>query len=364
MEVKMDEDLVKCLIKNINKMIEGSQKEIKIMEVCGTHTQMISKLGLRNVLSSKIKLLSGPGCPVCVTDELYIDTAIDMLNKYSIVIVTFGDLMKVRGTRKSLMDEKSTGRDIRIIYSPLDLIELAADNKDKNFVFLGVGFETTAPVIALAIKTAKEKQLKNLFFLTSLKLMNPILHYILRQSDNQVDAFICPGHVASIKGSEYFKFITEKYNIPAAVCGFEALDIVLGVHYLVEQIINNDRKHFNNLYKRCVSDKGNCIANNLMKEVFDTSNSEWRGIGKIDNSGLIINEKYFEFDALKKFAIESVHTRNITRCECRDILLGNKSPMECKLFSSGCNPLKPYGACMVSSEGACSIAYRYKDIGL
>jgi len=357
MKIEMNKDLIQDLIKEINEM---ANKEIKIMEVCGTHTQMISKLGIRSVLSPKIKLLSGPGCPVCVTDEEYIDKAIKILNNYDVMIATFGDLLRVKGRKSCLLDEKSKGKNVRVIYSPLDLIEMAENNKERKIIFLGVGFETTAPIIALAIKTAYEKRINNLFFLTSIKLMNPILHYILEQPESQIQGLICPGHVASIKGANYFKFIVEDYNIPAALCGFEALDILGGIHYLIKQISKNENMNFKNLYKRCVKTKGNLIANKLMEEVFKVSHGEWRGIGKVENSFLSINKKYEGLDAERNFIVKVESQKHKTKCECSDILLGNKTPRECKLFNRLCTPLTPHGPCMVSTEGACAIAYRYR----
>lgn len=354
----MNKELIQHLIKEINIM---ASKEIKIMEVCGTHTQIISKLGIRSVLSPNIKLLSGPGCPVCVTDEKYIDTAIEMLSKYDVVIATFGDLLRLKGTKNCLLDEKSKGKNIIIVHSPLDLIKMAEDNKKRKIIFLGVGFETTAPIIALTIRTAFEKELNNLYFLTSIKLMSPILHYILKQPESQIQGFICPGHVASIKGSNYFKFIVEDYNIPAAVCGFEALDILGGVHYLVKQISNNKNRGFKNMYKRCVKPEGNPTANQLIEEVFQVSHGEWRGIGQVENSFLIIKKKYENLDAEKNFEVNIERQSYITKCACSDILLGNKTPRECQLFDRICNPLSPYGPCMVSTEGACAIAYQYRE---
>ncbi|WP_053957703.1 hydrogenase formation protein HypD [Inediibacterium massiliense] len=354
----MDKKLIKYLVNEINKM---AQKEIKIMEVCGTHTQMISKLGIRSLLSPRIKLLSGPGCPVCVTDEKYIDTAIEMLNNYDVTIATFGDLLRVKGTKNCLLDEKSKGKNVMIIHSPLDLIEMAKDHKEKEIIFLGVGFETTAPIIALAIKTAFEKSIDNLFFLTSIKLMPPILHHILKQPKSQIQGLICPGHVASIKGASYFKFIVDDYNVPATVCGFEALDILGCIYYLVKQISNNEKRHFENLYKRCVKHQGNPVANGLLEEVFQVSHGQWRGIGEVENSFLTIQKKYEDLDAEKNFIVKIKSQKHITKCVCSDILLGNKTPRECELFHRGCNPLTPHGPCMVSTEGACAIAYRYRE---
>lgn len=354
----MDKDLLTHLINEINSMVED---EIRIMEVCGTHTQMIAKLGLRSLLSSRIKLLSGPGCPVCVTEENYVDSAIEILNKYNITATTFGDLMRVRGRRGSLLEEKGKGKDIRIIYSPLDLIKMAEENKGKKIVFLGVGFETTAPIIALTIKIASEKAIDNLYFLTSIKLMAPILNYILKESNNQIQGLICPGHVATIKGADYFKFINSEYHIPSAVCGFEAIDIVAGIHYLVKQITQKEEEAFENLYKRCVRTKGNITANLLIEEVFNILDGEWRGIGNVENSSLEINERYARFDARKVFVVESQQVKASMGCYCKDILLGKKTPMECKLFKEGCSPMSPKGPCMVSTEGACAIAYRYGE---
>lgn len=354
----MHKNLIQDLIKEINTM---ANKEIKIMEVCGTHTQMISKLGIRSVLSPNIKLLSGPGCPVCVTDEKYIDTAIEILNNEDITIATFGDLLRVNGTKSCLMDEKSKGRDVRIVHSPLDLIQMAEVDKARKIIFLGVGFETTAPIIALAIKTAYEKRLDNLFFLTSIKLMNPILHYILQQPKSQIQGLICPGHVAAIKGANYFKFIVEDYGIPAIICGFEGLDILGGIYYLIKQISKNEKRNFENLYKRCVKPDGNAAANQLMEEVFQVSHGEWRGIGKVEKSFLTINKKYENLDAEKNFKVKIKRKKYTTNCGCRDILLGNKMPRECQLFDRICNPLSPHGPCMVSTEGACAIAYRYRE---
>jgi len=354
----MNKDLLTHLIDEVNSMVT---EEIKIMEVCGTHTQMIAKLGLRTLLSSKIKLLSGPGCPVCVTEEKYIDCAIEILNKYNVTVTTFGDLMRVRGSMGSLLEAKGNGKDVRIIYSPLDLIEMAEKNRGKQFIFLGVGFETTAPIIALAIKTASERGIDNLYFLTSIKLMSPILHYILKESNNQIHGLICPGHVATIKGSDYFKFITKEYHVPAAVCGFQATDIVAGIYYLVKHITQNKEETFRNLYKRCVSPQGNITANLLIDEVFNISDGEWRGIGHIENSSLEVNEKYARYDASRIFVVESQQVIVSMGCDCKDILLGKKTPKECKLFMEGCSPMNPQGPCMVSTEGTCAIAYRYGE---
>ncbi|MEL7646650.1 MAG: hydrogenase formation protein HypD [Sedimentibacter sp.] len=354
----MNKSAVSSLIDEINSM---TVEEIKIMEVCGTHTQMISRMGLRTLLSPNIRLLSGPGCPVCVSEENFIDNAVYLTDNDNVTIATFGDMMRVRGTGSSLLEEKSKGKDVRILYSPLELIDMAEKNKDKNFVFLGVGFETTAPVIALAIKNAAERNIENLFFLTSLKLMPPILHYIGRQTDNKIRGVICPGHVASVTGSDYFRFITDEYGISAAVCGFEAWDILTGIRYLVKQAVQGGIKEFKNLYPRSVKNEGNRTAVSLMNHVFEVGDGVWRGIGEIKNSSLQINEKYKNFDAMNVFKLKNKFSDASTGCRCRDILLGNKTPFECGFFGNQCSPANPHGPCMVSREGSCSIAFRYRE---
>lgn len=354
----MDKNAISSLIDEINSI---ASEEIKIMEVCGTHTQMISRLGLRTLLSPNIRLLSGPGCPVCVSEESFIDNAVYLSDNVNVTIVTFGDMMRVRGTRSSLLEERGKGKDVRIIYSPLELIDMADKNKDKNFVFLGVGFETTAPVIALAVKNASERNVKNLFFLTSIKLMPPVLHFIGKQTDNKINGVICPGHVASVTGSDYFRFITDEYGIPAAVCGFDALDILTGIHCLVKQAVKSEKKEFKNLYPRCVKKEGNMTAANLMNHVFEVGDGVWRGIGEIKNSSLCISEKYKNFDAMNVFKLKNKFPDINTGCRCRDILLGNKTPYECGFFGKQCSPANPQGPCMVSREGSCSIAFRYRE---
>lgn len=244
------------LLKNlIYKIQEAPIDKFNIMEVCGTHTGAISKFGIRELVKSKINLLSGPGCPVCVTSESYIDIAIKLLEFPSIILATFGDMMKVKGSTENLIIQKEKGKDIKILYSPLNVITLAMENKDKEIVFLGVGFETTAPLIALAIKIAKEKNIENISFLIGMKRMEPILHHILRDPSNNIQGLICPGHVAAIKGAHYFKFIVDAYNIPAVIAGFDELDIIGALYFLAGEQ-GKDKKSFKNLYKRCVSLEG------------------------------------------------------------------------------------------------------------
>jgi len=352
--------LVKGMIKRIQ---QSPVKNFNVMEVCGTHTAAIYKLGIRELVKSKINLLSGPGCPVCVTSESYIDEAIELLKHPNVILTTFGDMMKVNGSKENLTEQREKGKDIKVLYSPLDSIALAEENSDKEIVFLGVGFETTTPIIALTIKMAKEKGIRNISFLVSMKRMEPILHKILKDPQHNIQGLICPGHVAAIKGTNYFKFIVEKYNIPAVVAGFDELDIVGALYYLMKQQ-NEEKKSFKNLYKTCVTEEGNKIANDLMKEVFTYCDIEWRGIGDIKESGFSLKDNYKDYDAANKFGInveKASEIKGIKTCVCSEILLGKKLPNKCELFGESCIPDHPIGPCMVSSEGVCSISYRYRS---
>ena len=349
------EDLIKDMLKEIQ---QSSLENIHIMEVCGTHTQAIAKLGISQLVKPTMKLLSGPGCPVCVTSEVYIDTAIELGHRSNVILATFGDMMKVKGSTENLTQQNEKGRDIRVLYSPLDSITLAQENRDKHIVFLGVGFKTTTPLIALAIKNSQKKNIKNISFLIGMKRMEPILHHILSDKDHNIQGLICPGHVAAVKGEEYFKFIVEQYNIPAVVAGFEALDIVSALYFLMEQQ-GQAKKEFKNLYKSCVSLQGNKRANELIKEVFADCEGQWRGIGNIKASGFSLRENYINYDAIERFGI-NLQQKVVKTCICSEILLGKKLPNSCKLFEEVCTPEQAVGPCMVSSEGACSIFYKYK----
>lgn len=351
------------LIKGMIKKIQKSQiQSFNVMEVCGTHTQAISKLGIRQLVEPNIQLISGPGCPVCVTSESYIDVAIELSKHKNVILCTFGDLMKVNGSRENLIGQREKGKDIKVLYSPLDSITLAKQNKDKQIIFLGVGFETTAPLIALAIKMVQEKGIENISFLIGMKRMEPILHHILKDPNHNIQGLICPGHVAAVKGADYFKFIVDKYNIPAVVAGFEILDIARALYFLMKQQ-GKIKKNFKNLYKTCVTLEGNKRANKLMEEVFTCCDEEWRGIGIIKDSGFSLREKYRNYDAAKNFGISLEKTLKENKiCICSEILLGKKLPDKCELFGKSCTPEHPIGPCMVSSEGSCSIFHKYKGV--
>lgn len=333
------------------------------MEVCGTHTQAVLKSGIRHLLPKEVLLLSGPGCPVCVTPESYVDMALEILDFEDTILVTFGDMMKVKGTRFSLSDKQARGAKIIVVYSPEEALDIAANNKDKSAVFIAVGFETTAPLVAATVMLANERGLDNLFFLSALKRMEPAIRFILQDERNKINAMICPGHVASIKGAGYFRFITEEFGIPSVVCGFENRDIAAGICLLLEQLAGKRQVEFMNLYKRCVSFSGNLIAQRMINEVFDVADGDWRGIGGIRNSAMVLNDKYEHLDAVKKFGINKRQYSSPANCLCGEILLGLKLPCQCGLFGSVCTPEHPSGPCMVSSEGTCAAYFKYGGDG-
>lgn len=352
------------IVDRLNRCFEDIHgQEIRIMEVCGTHTRAISKSGIRYLLPKEVLLLSGPGCPVCVTPESYIDMAVELLNLEGVLLVTFGDMMKVKGTCFSLSDKQAQGSKITVVYSPEDALTIAAKNKDKLIVFIAVGFETTAPLIAVTVKLAKSSGLDNLFFFTALKCMEPAIRFILQDKRSKINAMICPGHVAAIKGADHFRFITEEFGIPAVICGFESQDIAAGICMLLEQLTGKRHIEFVNLYKRCVGFSGNTIAQRMINEVFDVADGDWRGIGSIRNSALVLNNKCEHLDAVKRFGIKTEQYSSPVNCLCSEILLGLKLPFQCSLFRSVCTPEHPSGPCMVSSEGACAAHFMYGSGG-
>lgn len=348
----------------IQKLLDQMKKYkadgIRIMEVCGTHTQAIAKNSIQSLIPSQIKLISGPGCPVCVTPEIYIDNAIKLILEEDIILVTFGDMIRVKGSSESIDNQRIKGKKAVIVYSPFDVIDLAQDNPEKLIVFLSIGFETTAPIIASMVKVLEENKIENIKLLTSLKLMPPILKEVLRRQKNRLNGIICPGHVATVMGEEYFQFIADEFHTPAVICGFDALDIIGGI-YLIRKSINERRDAgCSNIYKRCVFPQGNLKAKSLMEEVFQVKGGLWRGIGFIEKSALVLDEKYNKYDAAVYFKLDDAIDNTDSQCDCSHILFGNKSPSDCKMFGVICNPNNPKGPCMVSTEGACAIYYRYR----
>ncbi len=329
------------------------------MEVCGGHTAAIHRFGIPSLLPDSITLLSGPGCPVCVTPVSFIDMAIDLSKSKDIIITSFGDLIRVPGSLSSLETEKMRGADIRIVFSALDALEIASRNPEKRVVFIGIGFETTAPGTAASILEARKRNIYNFSVLCAHKIMPPALEAIINDG-TEVNGFICPGHVATITGANDFRFLPEKYNIASVISGFEPADILMSVYMLVRQI-NNNNLTTEIEYTRAVTPEGNVKARRIMNEVFEETDAEWRGLGMIKNSGLGIKQELADYDALKIFEISYRQGLNEDNgsCLCGEVLRGRKKPTDCLMFSKVCTPENPVGACMVSSEGACNAYYRY-----
>jgi len=327
------------------------------MAVCGTHTVAICRKGIKNIIPKNMKLISGPGCPVCVTPVSYIDHIIALSREKNFIVTTFGDMIRVPGSTSSLEKEKANGADIRIVYSTIDALNVARNNPKKNVVFMGVGFETTSPTIASVILKAKEEKINNFSILCVAKIMPPAMKSLLDAEEVNIDGFICPGHVSAIIGSKPYGFIASQYNIPCVISGFEPLDILQTIFMLVKQIEKNEAK-VEIQYKRIVKPEGNKIALEKINRVFKIVDSEWRGMGKIPLSGLEIRDKYEQFNA-RKFGISVERPKEISGCRCGEVLRGVIIPPECPLFGKICTPEDPKGACMVSSEGTCAAYYKY-----
>lgn len=337
------------------------RKEINIMEVCGTHTQNFYRFGLDKLLPKNINFIAGPGCPVCVSSQEYIDSAIKLAGKSDCIITTFGDMLRVPGSASSLEKERARSGNVRVVYSPLDALSIARANPKKKIVFLGVGFETTAPTVALSVMAAKQEKLDNMFFLNSLKLIPPALKHLLLDKRLKLDGFLCPGHVSVIIGTKKYEFIPKNNKIACCVTGFEPLDLLEGICAIIEQIINK-KPIVANQYARVVTYAGNIAAEGIIKKVFQSADAGWRGLGVIPDSGLQLRREFRRFDALRFLPATGVVSKLkfASRCRCADVLKGLIQPQACPLFRRACNPDNPVGPCMVSSEGACNAFYRFK----
>ena len=328
------------------------------MEVCGTHTVSIFRSGIRSVLPQTISLLSGPGCPVCVTDQGEIDAFIELARQEDVIIATFGDLMRVPGTKSSLQKESAAGRDIRVVYSTFDALEIAGKNPTKKVVFLGVGFETTAPTIAAAILSAAQTGVSNFSVISAHKLVPPALEALMAAEQININGFILPGHVSVIIGLNAYRPFFDRHRVPCVVAGFEPTDILQAITLLVE-MLEAGRPALDNAYPRAVTAEGNAKAQQILEEIFEPADACWRGIGVIPLSGLRIREKYAAHDAQKLFDVQVPDARTPKGCACGEILIGAKTPPECTLYKKVCTPMDPVGPCMVSTEGTCAAYYKY-----
>ncbi len=334
-------------IKDIVRALkEYDGEEIRIMEVCGTHTAAISENGIPSMLSPKIKLISGPGCPVCVTVTAVIDKLIELSMRVDTIVLTFGDLIRVKGTNKSLADAKADGAHVRMVYSPMETISLAKNDPNHIYVFAAIGFETTTPVYAMLIKEAQEQNIHNLKLLTSLKTMPQVIRWVVRNGGG-IDGFIAPGHVAAITGSNVFKELSDELSIPFVVSGFEGAQLLLTIYALISM---KGKSGIKNLYKNVVTEDGNVKARELVDKYFTKADSAWRGMGTIHDSGMILRDEYKEYDA-GSFGLDEDHMP--PGCSCASVLVGKVKPNECPLFGKNCTPDNAHGACMVSTEGSC-----------
>ncbi len=336
-------------------------RPLNFMEVCGTHTVAIFRHGIRSILPDGLKLLSGPGCPVCVTSIRDIDTAIAIARSDDAILTTFGDMMRVPGGKQSLMEVRAEGADIRIVYSPLDSLKIAKENPGKKVVFFSAGFETTAPSAAATVSEAVRMGIPNFFLYSVHKVVPPALEALLLSDDVRIDGFILPGHVSTIIGTKPYRFISEKYSIPCAVTGFDANDILGGIAMLLKQTIEG-KASVEVEYKTVVREEGNPKAVKFIEDVFEPCDSYWRGIGIIPGSGLKLRKSWKHRDAEAVFTLEVPDIAEPRGCMCGLVLRGVKLPSECPLFAKVCNPDKPVGACMVSSEGSCAAYYRYRGV--
>lgn len=348
-------------VETLKNLLKQIGKPVRLMEVCGTHTVAIFRQGIRELLPDGLSLISGPGCPVCVTAVEDIEKAMEIARKENVIFTTFGDMMRVPGIKKNLSEAKAEGADIRVLYSPMDALKIAAENKDKKIVFFATGFETTSPSIAATLFEADRKGINNFYIYSVHKLVPPALDALLGSGEVKIDGFIMPGHVSTIIGTRPYEFIAEKYHKPSVITGFEAGDILQGINMLLEQIASN-RAEVEIQYKKVVREEGNPKAVALINEYFEPCDAYWRGIGTIPLSGLKLREKYKHRDINSVIKIETSFISGPQEpkgCSCGEILKGIKTPDECPLFAGVCTPENPVGACMVSTEGSCAAYYKY-----
>jgi hydrogenase expression/formation protein HypD len=338
--------------------MKAINKPLKLMEVCGTHTVEIFRHGIRGLIPRTISLLSGPGCPVCVTSIHDVDVAIAIAKRPEVILVTFGDMMRVPGGKQSLIEARSEGADVRVMYSPMDALKLAQTDTGRQVVFFATGFETTSPLIAATVYEANRLGVQNFSIFSSHKLVPPALKALLDSPDVKVDGFIMPGHVSTIIGKQPYAFVAEHYHIPCVITGFEANEIIEGILMIARQIAQQ-RSEVEIQYRNVVKEEGNPKALALLGKVFEPMDAYWRGIGVIPASGLKLRANYAAFDAVARFAPEVSDQPEPELCSCGDILRGVKIPTECPLFGSGCTPDSPVGPCMVSTEGSCAAYYKY-----
>lgn len=348
------------LVRDIRRRTEH-RAPVRIMEICGTHTMAIAKAGLRSLLAPGVELISGPGCPVCVTPAGDIDAALDLCQRPGLIVATYGDLMRVPGSVRgdTLLRRRAAGADVRTVYSAADAVDLARANPDREVVFLGVGFETTTPGTAACVLDAAESGLDNFSVFCLLKRTEPALRSLLNAPDCGVDALLCPGHVAAVTGVDAFGFLPREYGLPAVVSGFEAGDVLYSVWRMVAMVCDGTPA-LENEYSRLVTAAGNAAARAVADKVFLPADSLWRGLGEIPDSGLVLRPEYARFDAAARYGLQHRRGTEPAGCRCGSVIRGVLHPEQCPLFGRVCRPEDPVGPCMVSGEGACAAAWKYR----
>ena len=361
-----DPDMAKAILERIHTLVDeipqAQERPLQIMEVCGGHTHSIFRYGLEELLPDKIELVHGPGCPVCVLPMGRVDDCVAIAEQPDVIFTTFGDAMRVPGSKKSLQQAKAEGCDVRMVYSPMDALALARKHPDKKVVFFGLGFETTMPSTALTVKHAEKEGISNFFLFCNHITIIPTIKAILDSPDMYIDGFLGPGHVSMVIGQKPYEFISAHYNRPLVVSGFEPLDVLQSIHMLLLQIRDGEAR-IENQYKRIVPDGGNRQALEAVSEVFELREFfEWRGLGSIDHSGVRIRDSYAQYDAERQFILPNLKIADPKSCQCGEVLKGVIKPQQCKVFGKQCTPETPLGALMVSTEGACSAYYSYGRI--
>jgi hydrogenase expression/formation protein HypD len=351
----------KVLLDEVIKLAKEFQRKFQripaFMEVCGSHTMSLARTGVKKALQDNIRLVSGPGCPVCVTDQASIDMMISLADGDGRIICSFGDMMRIPGSNGTLMQAKAGGKDIRVVYSPVDAVRIAEQNPQKEVIFLGIGFETTIPTIAAALKEAEEKGVHNFSIWMTSKLTAPILRHLLDNEEVALDGFLLPGHVSIVMGRKHWEFLADEYHLPGVISGFEAVDVLNGIRRLLMLALEQKALVLNE-YRNVVPEEGNKHAKFWMDHYFTLSDEPWRGIGIIPRSGMDMREEYRQFNAKEKFSVPMQSPRK-TKCRCGEVIRGLIDPPECALFGKACTPLNPIGPCMVSSEGSCAAYYQY-----
>jgi len=335
-------------------------QEIRLMEVCGTHTMALFRSGVRSMMPANVKLISGPGCPVCVTPMGVVDASVEVARRDGVTVATFGDMLRVPGRRSSLERARAEGADVRVVYSPLDALKMAETEPRRTVVFLAIGFETTSPAVAATVAYARGRGLKNLLFIVTHKVIPPAMVAILEGGEARVKGFLCPGHVSVTTGSAVFEPLAERYHAPCVVTGFEAEDLLEGVGMLLLQIVE-DKPRVEIQYKRWVTREGNAKARERINEVFEVCDTAWRGLGTIPGSGLRLRDELRRFDAIDQLGIEVPPELENPGCSCGEVIRGVMDPPECPLFANACTPASPVGPCMVSTEGSCAAFYKYGE---